>query len=96
MRAYIVKRLLLAIPTLLGVSAFIFILMRVIPGDVALVILGEDADVNPERLAQVRERLGLNAPLYEQYFRWLWNSVRLDFGDSFLSERSVVWLMKAA
>lgn len=93
MRAYIVKRLLLAIPTLLGVSAFIFILMRIIPGDVALVILGEDADVNPERLAQVRERLGLNAPLYEQYLRWLWNSVRLDFGDSFLSERSVVWLI---
>ena len=93
MRAYIVKRLLLAVPTLLGVSIFIFILMRIIPGDVALVILGEDADVNPERLAQVRERLGLTAPLHEQYLRWLWNSVRLDFGDSFLSERSVAWLI---
>ena len=93
MRAYIVKRLLLAVPTLLGVSVFIFILMRVIPGDVALVILGDDADVNPERLAQVRERLGLTAPLHEQYLRWLWNSVRLDFGDSFLSERSVAWLI---
>src|SRR5712692_11658334 len=81
---YIVKRLLLMIPTLIGAALVIFLLMNIIPGDVALLIIGGDqgGDINPRELAKLREQLGLNRPLYEQFLAWLWNVVRLDFGKS--------------
>src|SRR5919198_5805148 len=81
---YIVKRLLLMIPTLLGAALVIFLLMNIIPGDVALLIIGGDqgGDINAHELAKLRTQLGLNRPLYEQFFAWLWGVVRLDFGKS--------------
>ena len=81
---YVAKRLLLMIPTLLGAALVIFLLMNIIPGDVALLIIGGDqgGDINPAELAKLRERLGLNRPLYEQFFTWLWNVLHLDFGKS--------------
>src|SRR6266511_3496164 len=81
---YIVKRLLLMIPTLLGAALVIFLLMNIIPGDVALLIIGGDqgGDINPRELAKLRDQLGLNRPLYEQFLAWLWGVVRLDFGKS--------------
>src|SRR2546427_417637 len=84
MSQYIVKRLLLMIPTLLGAALLIFLLMNIIPGDVALLIIGGDqgGDINPRELAKLRDQLGLNRPLYEQFFTWLWGVVRLDFGKS--------------
>jgi len=92
MGAYIVKRLLWAIPTLLGAATLIFLLMRVLPGDVAMMIMGgEDIMVSdPEQLAALREKLGLNVPLYKQYFNWMWGMVRLDFGES-LWTKNAVW-----
>ena len=84
MRQYIAKRLLLMIPTLFGAAVVIFLLMNIIPGDVALLIIGGDqgGDINPRELAKLRDQLGLNRPLYEQFLAWLWNVVRLDFGKS--------------
>jgi peptide/nickel transport system permease protein len=84
MIGYIVKRLLWAIPTMLGAITIVFLLLRVMPGDVAVLILTEGAaeHVDPVQLAAVREQLGLNRPLYEQYFSWLWGIVRLDLGTS--------------
>jgi peptide/nickel transport system permease protein len=84
MIGYIVKRLLWAIPTMLGAITIVFLLLRVMPGDVAVLILSEGAGehVDPVQLATVREQLGLNRPLYEQYFSWLWGIVRLDLGTS--------------
>ena len=81
---YIVKRLLLMLPTLIGAALVVFLLMHVIPGDVALLILGGDqgGDINPRELAKLRDQLGLNRPLYEQFLAWLWGVVRLDFGKS--------------
>src|SRR2546422_9131384 len=81
---YIVKRLLLMIPTLIGAALVIFLLMNIIPGDVALLVIGGDqgGDINPRELARLREQLGLNRPLYEQFLSWLWGVVRLDFGKS--------------
>lgn len=81
---YIVKRLLLMIPTLIGAALLIFLLMNAIPGDVALLIIGGDqgGDINPRELARLREQLGLNRPLYEQFLSWLWGVIRLDFGHS--------------
>lgn len=94
LRAYIVKRLILAIPTMLGATMAVFLLLRVIPGDVALNILGEDTHTNPDKLEEIRRALGLKEPLYKQYGLWLWRMLHLDFGKSFMSGISVLELFK--
>ena len=83
MRTYILKRLLLIVPTLLGVASLVFVIMRVIPGDVALLILGGDSgQVDQKQLAAVRQQLGLDQPLVVQFGTWLWGVLRFDFGTS--------------
>ena len=81
---YIVKRLLLMLPTLIGVALAIFLLMHVVPGDIALLILGGDqgGELNPQELVKLRAQLGLNQPLYVQFLVWLWGVVHLNFGTS--------------
>ena len=67
---YIVKRLLLMIPTLIGAALVIFLLMNIIPGDVALLIIGGDqgGDINPRELAKLRTQLGLGSPAVRAVF----------------------------
>jgi peptide/nickel transport system permease protein len=81
---YVTKRVLLMIPTLVGAALVIFLLMNIVPGDIALLIIGGDqgGDINPRELAKLRAQLGLDRPLYMQFFSWLWDVVRLDFGKS--------------
>jgi len=80
---YIVKRLVLMIPTLLGVAVLIFFLMRVVPGDlVELRFAGESAFAQKENLDTERARLGLDQPLWKQFLVWIAGVVRLDFGKS--------------
>ena len=82
MTRYIIKRLLLFIPTLVGCSILIFVLMRVVPGDVAFAILGDDATA--ESIAILTEELGLDDPLAEQYATWILGLLRFDLGESLL------------
>jgi len=83
MAKYIVKRLLLMIPTLLGVAVLIFFLMRVVPGDIVeMRFAGESAFAQKENLDKERARLGLDRPLWEQFLTWMLGIVRLDFGTS--------------
>jgi peptide/nickel transport system permease protein len=83
MRTYVLKRLLLIVPTLLGAAALVFIIMRVIPGDVALLILGGDSgQIDQKQLATMRQQLGLDQPLLVQFGTWLWGILRFDFGTS--------------
>jgi len=83
MGRYIVKRLLLMIPTLFGVAVIIFLLMRVVPGDVVeLRFAGESSFASKENLDKERVRLGLDKPLWRQFVDWMWGIVRLDFGRS--------------
>jgi peptide/nickel transport system permease protein len=83
MRTYVLKRLLLIVPTLLGAAALVFVIMRVIPGDVALLILGGDSgQIDQKQLAAMRGQLGLDQPLLVQFGTWLWGIVRFDFGTS--------------
>ena len=97
MRKYVARRVLLFIPTLIGVSLAIFLLMRVLPGDVAEVLLsgpkGEgtfsDAD-----LIRVRKQLGLDRPIYMQYGEWAWDMVRGNLGNSFTTSRPVAGELK--
>jgi peptide/nickel transport system permease protein len=83
MARYIVKRLLLMIPTLLGVAVIIFLLMRVVPGDVVeLRFAGESSFASKENLDKERVRLGLDKPMWQQFVDWMWGILRLDFGRS--------------
>jgi ABC-type dipeptide/oligopeptide/nickel transport system permease component len=78
---YLFRRLLLAIFVLWGVASVIFLIVRVVPADPALLIAGTDA--TPEQLALLREQLGLNAPLIAQYGQFLFGIVTGDLGDSY-------------
>jgi len=93
MRTYILKRLLLIVPTLLGVATIVFLIMRVIPGDVALLIIGGDdggGQIDPKALAAVRQQLGLDQPLIVQFGTWLWGVLQFDFGKSLLTGAPVL------
>lgn len=92
MQAYIAKRCLLFIPTLLLATLLTFLLLRVIPGDPALVKLaGEtgDARFTQAELHDLQAKLGTDKPLYVQYGAWVWGLLRLDFGQSMYFEDSV-------
>ena len=92
MRTYLAKRLLLIVPTLFGVAAVVFLIMRVIPGDVTLLILGGDQTgrIDPQQLAAMRHQLGLDQPLAVQFGTWLWGVLRLDFGTSLWTGQPVI------
>ena len=88
MLAYVIRRLLILIPTLLGVSVIVFIMFHMTPGDPAELLLGERATV--ESLAQMREHLGLNEPLYVQYGLFLKLLLKGDLGETIWT-RQKVW-----
>jgi len=85
---FILRRILLLFPILLGLSVLIFLFIRLLPGDPAGAILGERA--TPERLEAVRQALGLNLPLHEQYLSYLGGRGQGDLGRSFITNRDVV------
>ena len=83
MLPYVVKRLLLMLPTLGGVALVVFVLMRVLPGDVVeLRFAGESSFATKAQLDIERRRLGLDQPLWLQFVQWIEGVVRLDFGRS--------------
>jgi len=88
MTRYIIRRLLLAIPVLLGIMTAVFILLQLIPGDPALALAGEKATV--EQVERVREEFGLNRPLPVQYLYFLKSAITLNFGDSLRTHQPVV------
>lgn len=82
------RRLLLLVPTLLLVTFGVFSLITLVPGDPAVTLAGGQ-NATPERIAEVREDLGLDEPFLTQYVDWLGDAVRLDFGESLTSGNSV-------
>lgn len=80
---YALLRILDAIPTMLLVLTLVFLALRLLPGDPALVALGENA--TPEQLALFRAKMGLDVPLWQQYITFILSVVRLDFGKSFMN-----------
>jgi len=91
MRTYVFKRLLLMVPTLLGVATIVFLLLRVLPGDVVLLRLaGEGGRVADDVLRAERARLGLDHALWRQYLDWIWGLGRGDLGLSMWTGRPVV------
>ena len=88
MTAYVLRRLLLAVPVLFGVSVLVFLILHLTPGNPALAIAGADAP--PEVVREVERGLGLDQPLYVQYARYLARIVRGDFGRSVRSREPVL------
>jgi len=88
MTRYIIQRLVLLIPVLLGISVVAFSMLRLIPGDPATVMLGEKATI--QQVEEFRERMGLNDPIYIQYFRYLQSVMRGDLGRSSLTQQPVI------
>jgi ABC-type dipeptide/oligopeptide/nickel transport system permease component len=84
---YLATRLVLAIPTFLAVLTLVFFIIRVIPGDPATAALGDYA--SEEAVERMRERMGLNAPLYVQYFRFLADLARGNLGVSLITGNSI-------
>lgn len=91
MLRYVLKRLLLALPTLLLVSAAVFLLMRLVPGDPAVLMLGDDADA--AQLAQLRAQMGLDRSLPVQFGLWLMHAVQGDLGRSTTNDLAVLPLI---
>ena len=94
MQAYIAKRMVLFVPTLILLSLLVFGFLRIIPGDPALAILTRgNADsietITEEQLERMRERLGTNRPIYVQYFDWASGLLTLDFGNSLVTSAPV-------
>ncbi|ASV70028.1 MULTISPECIES: ABC transporter permease [Cytobacillus] len=88
MKAYILKRLLSMIPVLFLVAIFVFFLIHFIPGDPASVMLGPDA--SPGEIEALRQELGLNLPIYQQFVHWFGNVLQGDLGTSLYMNTSVV------
>ncbi|HTR83068.1 MAG TPA: ABC transporter permease [Reyranella sp.] len=91
MYRYIVKRLLLAVPTLAGAAALVFLLLRAIPGDVCVIRLGAGGThVDPASVAACHHQLGLDQPMIVQFLAYLWHTFTFDFGISMWSGNRVI------
>ena len=92
MREYVIRRMLLVIPIMIGVSFFTYAVFSIIPGDAAVLICGFGC--NDVVLADLRAEFGLDEPFWTQYGTWLWNAVQLDFGESFFGGQTVAEELK--
>ncbi len=84
MQAFLIRRVLALIPTLIGATLLVFLIMRVVPGDITSMLsgAGPGEKIDPEELARLREELGIDRPLYVQYVTWLIGIPKGDLGDS--------------
>src|SRR6266699_471718 len=88
MLGYLLRRVLAAIPVMGVVALFVFLLLRLTPGDPAAILAGDNA--SPEQLERIRASLGLNEPLYAQFFTWIGKLLHGDLGVSLISNVPVL------
>lgn len=94
MRDYLIKRILLALGVIFAISAITFFVLNIVPGEPVRVMVGDMAD--EATIQRVREQMGLNKPVFEQYANWLTNMLHGDFGTSYTQRKAVVTLMGQA
>ena len=92
MQAYIIKRVLAIVPTMLIVGVIVFGIIHLAPGDPAAIIAGQEA--TPAQVEAMRQSMGLNDPIYVQFFIYIRSVVTLDFGESIFSGFKVTTLLK--
>ena len=91
MKAMVRRRLASMLLAFLGVAVVTFVVIRILPGDIAMLVLGGDVGtIDPEILAATRERLGVADSIPSQFFRWISGIVTLDFGESFYTREPVI------
>ena len=90
MTSYVVRRLLDLVFVLFGVSVLVFLMLRLIPGDAVMIMLGANTDITPERVEALRRSLGLHLTWPEQYWSWVTGVVRGDLGTSVWTGRPVL------
>jgi len=88
---YFIRRVLAAIPVMLVVALFVFLLLRLSPGDPAAIIAGDMA--TPQQLAAIRANLGLDQPLYQQFFVWIGQLLHGDFSTSLMAHTPVLTMI---
>jgi len=95
---YVMRRLLLFVPTLLGASLLIFILLRVVPGDIAEILVyqtgSESSAIQQKQVQQIRAELGLDKPVVLQYVDWMRDALAGDLGQSYVQRRPVAEILK--
>jgi peptide/nickel transport system permease protein len=97
MTRYILSRLVFMAPVVLGITLLSFIVIKILPGDLALAVLGmESANANPQALEAIRRDLGLDRPLHIQYLTWLGGAVRGDLGKSLALKVPIIDAIKGA
>ena len=90
MLLYLARRIVAVLPVLFGVSVAVFLMIRLVPGDVVTVVLGTEGTATPERTAELRRLFGLDRPLYVQYADWAGRLVVGDFGKSLRTSRPIL------
>jgi ABC-type dipeptide/oligopeptide/nickel transport system permease component len=95
MSSYILKRLVAIVGLTFGITVIAFLIIRLIPGDPVIAMLGTSAG-DKALIERLREQLGLNQPLYTQYFVWIANVLRGDFGYSYANQQSVSSLIASS
>ena len=90
LRTYVIRRVILLIPTFLFISILIFTLIHLAPGDPTDVMGGPRGKLTPEQKDLLRKELGLDQPIFTQYLRWLGRLLQLDLGYSYISRRPVI------
>ena len=87
MFSYIVRRLVLMLVTLFGISVIIFVLLRVVPGNIVDILFDAAGFVDPADKANLERELGIDQPLALQYLHWIWGLLHGDLGYSYVSEK---------
>ena len=95
---YVLRRLLLFVPTLIGASILIFVLLRLVPGDIAEILVyqagSETSTIQERQVREIRTELGLDQPVVVQYVTWFGNALQGDFGHSYTQLRPVAAILK--
>ncbi len=94
MSGYVTRRILSIFGLMLGITIVVFLIIRLIPGDPAIVMLGTNAG-DPDLVARLHQQLGLDRPIYVQYFLWIGDVLRGNFGYSYGQQQSVASLLAA-
>lgn len=89
-RSFLVNRLVDLVVVLFGVSIITFLMIRLVPGDAVAIMLGANTEVTPERIAELRARIGLDKPMATQYLHWMAGILQGDFGLSLWTRRPVI------
>lgn len=89
MKNYVIKRLIILIPILIGITIITFIIIHMTPGEFTKINMQMDTKTSPDSLAKLRQLYGLDKPIYIQYIDWLKRFIRFDFGESFIDNRPV-------